>query len=230
MAHQVCRDLFDGVEQLRFLNGDDGLRRQGVEHALIVAGKGRHARAFHVEHAFQSAARTQQGHRQFRSHFAVGVKGPVDLGPRRLAQIVDANGLPMERGPAHDAAVCADRQPCLRLIIPAADGHVFVQPVRGFVQQAERSVIGLDKFQRHAENFAQHIVQMKARTDQAAGRLQALQFVDLALQGAVDALILARVVNRDGGQLHEGVEDQQLVGREAPIGIQAEVQGPDGLS
>ena len=34
VAHQVRRDFFDGVEQLRFLNGDDGLRRQRVEHAV----------------------------------------------------------------------------------------------------------------------------------------------------------------------------------------------------
>ena len=76
----------------------------------------------------------------------------------------------------------------------------------------------------------QRIVQMQARTDQLAGVLQAFQFVDLALQGAVDALILARVVNGDGGQLHERVEDEQLVGRETPIGMEAEVQRPDRLT
>ena len=196
---------------------------------LIVDGKGGDARAFDVEHTFQSAARTQQRHRQFRSHFAVGVKGPINLGPRRLAQIVDANGLSMQRGPAHDAAVFADRQAHFGIIIPAADRHVLVQRFVALFSRPERSVIGLDEFQRHVENFAQRIVQMQARTDQAAGVLQAFQFVDLALQGAVDALILARVVNGDSGQLHEGVEDQQLVGREVPIGIQAEVQRPDRL-
>ena len=136
----------------------------------------------------------------------------------------------MQGGPAHDAAVLADWQtPCVS-VIRAADGGVFVQLIGGFVQQAERSVIGLNEFECHIEDLAQRIVQMQARTDQAAGVLQALQFVDLALQRAVDALILARVVNGDGGQLHERVEDQEFMKREVPIGIQAKVQRPDRLA
>ena len=76
---------------------------------LIVGGESGDARAFDVEHAFQSAARTEQRHRQFRAHFVLGVKGPINLRPRRLTQIVDADGLAMQRGPAHDAAAFADR-------------------------------------------------------------------------------------------------------------------------
>ena len=114
-------DFFDGVEQLGFLNGDDGLRGQRFEHVLIVDGESGHARTFDVEHAFQSAAGAKQRHGQFRAHFVVGVKGPINLGPRRLVQIINANGLAMQRGPAHDAAVFADGQTYFGIFFSAAD-------------------------------------------------------------------------------------------------------------
>ena len=183
--------LLDLPEQPRVLDGDGRLRREGLQQADRVLGKGADALAPHHERADQLVLMHER-HGEQRAHAGLQVQIEQRV-RRRLGQIVDLHRLAALGALADQGVAQPDR------MLAHGRDQVFAHPVAGLqvelaahrVVHVDRAAAGVGELAGVGQDGIQNRPQVERRADRAADLAERLQLAHRARQLARPLLDLA---------------------------------------